>query len=218
MTQNGAAKQDDINTDARIPSSVTFALLEKLQNENLVDLENGLVEVDDSAKVKLAVKAVELGAGVERISDFLSWREFEEIASVALDLNGYVAARNVHFTQGGRRWEIDVVGCKKPLVVCIDCKQWHHGMNPSTLARIAESQARRVDAFSKALPNVKLALPCVKWEKAQFIPVIVSLISGGSKFFGRVPVVPVLQLQDFISQLPLQMDSLKYFTREFSHL
>jgi hypothetical protein len=38
------------------------------------------------------------------------------------------------------------------------------------------------------------------------------------KFFDNVPVVPVLQLQDFLTQLPAYIESLKYFTKEFSHL
>jgi Holliday junction resolvase-like predicted endonuclease len=218
LTENGAVEQKSVNKDARLPASLTSTLLEKLQNENLVYLKEGSVEVDTESRLKLAVKAVELGADVERISDFLRWQEFEAIAAVALELNGYATKKNVRFKHAGRRWEIDVVGCRKPLVLCIDCKHWHHGMHASTLTKMAAAQAERVAAFADSLPSTTIDLPCSKWSKAKFVPVILSLIPFAPKFCDNVPVVPVLQLQDFVSQLPLNVELLRYFSREFSHL
>ena len=218
LTENGAVEQKSVNKDARLPASLTSTLLEKLQNENLVYLKDDSVEVDTESRLKLAVKAVELGADVQSISDFLRWQEFEAIAALALELNGYATKKNVRFKHAGRRWEIDVVGCRKPLVLCIDCKHWHHGMHPSTLTKMTAAQAERVAAFADSLPSTSIDLPCAKWSKAKFVPVILSLISFAPKFCDNVPVVPVLQLQDFVSQLPLNVESLKYFSREFSHL
>jgi hypothetical protein len=91
-------------------------------------------------------------------------------------------------------------------------------MHPSTLTKMAASQAERVAAFADSLPSKTLDLPCVKWSKAKFVPVILSLIPFSPKFCGQVPIVPVLQLQDFLSHLPLNVELLKYFSREFSHL
>lgn len=218
LTQKGAVKQRNVDADAHVPSIVSSALLQKLQNENLAYLKDGLVEVDTESRLKLAVKAVELGAPFERISDFLLWQEFEAIAAIALDLNGYLTKKNVRFKHDGRRWEIDVVGCRRPLVLCIDCKHWHHGMNTSTLTKVASSQAQRVEAFADSLPSVSADFACTKWDHAKFIPVILSLIPFASKFCNKVPIVPVLQLQDFVGQLPLNVESLRYFSRKFRHL
>ena len=218
LTEKGAVKQEDVNKDARLPSSLALTLLEKLQNENLVYLKDGSVEVNTESRLKLAIKAVELGVDVQSISDFLCWQEFEAMAAVALELNGYSARKNVRFKQEGRRWEIDVVGCRKPLVLCIDCKHWHHGMHRSTMNKMATAQAERVAAFADSLPSISSDLPCAKWSKVKFVPVILSLIPFAPKFCDNVPVVPVLQLQDFVSQLPLNVESLKYFSRTFSHL
>ena len=161
---------------------------------------------------------MQLGADVERVSDFLQWQEFESMASVALVFNGYVTAKNVRFKHVKKRWEIDAVGCKKPLVVCIDCKQWHHGMNTSALKRMVEAQSSRVDALAKSLPNKTLDLPCTKWEKAVFVPRHFIANSRSGQVFDDVPVVPVLQLQDFLHQLPLNLDRVKSFSRKFEHL
>lgn len=218
MTEKGDVKQEQVNIDSKLPSSVTSVLLQNLQNQNLIYLKNGLITVDTQSRIKIAVKAIQLGADIECVSSYLSWQEFEAIAAVALEYNGYVTKKNTRFTHNGRRWEIDVVGCRKPLVICVDCKHWHHGMHPSTLRKIVETQATRVAAFADFLPNRSADLPCLQWKRANFVPVIVSLVPYSSKFYDHVPVVPVLMLQDFISQLPLYLESVQYFSRVFSHL
>jgi Holliday junction resolvase-like predicted endonuclease len=218
LTEQEAVKQENVNADSKLPSSTTSFLLEKLQNENLIYLKDGLISADAQSRLKLAVKAIQLGADIESVSDNLNWQEFEAMAALALELNGYSTQKNVRFKHEWRRWEIDVVGCRKPLVVCVDCKHWRHGMNPSTLRKMAQSQSERVAAFAESLPNKATRLPCVKWERAKFVPVILSLVPFGPKFCEDIPIVPVLMIQDFVSQLPLQLESLRYFSRVFSHL
>jgi Holliday junction resolvase-like predicted endonuclease len=218
LTREGPVLVEYVKKDARIAEDIVTRLLEKLQNEDMVYLQGGTVEVTSDNRLRLAVKAASLGADVEHVSAFLRWQEFEDIAAIALERNGYVVAKNVRFKHAGRKWEIDVVGCKKPLVACIDCKHWHHGMAPSALKRIAEAQVERTRALAESLPNVSLEIECAKWNKAKFIPAILSLTQGSFKFYDMVPIVPVLQLQDFLSQLPAYTASLKYFLKEFDHL
>ncbi len=217
-TKEGPILIESVNKDAKIPSAVAKKLLSKLQSENLVYLNADSIEVDSGCRLKLAIKAASLGADVEHISDLLCWQEFEEIAAFALKSNGYTVQNNVRFKHGGRRWEIDVVGCKKPLVVCIDCKHWQHGIALSVLRKIVNEQTQRTKAFAYSLPNIVLKLQCAKWEKAKFLPSVLSLIPSPLKFFDKVPVVPVLQLQDFINQLPAYVDTLRFFSRAFNSL
>jgi Holliday junction resolvase-like predicted endonuclease len=218
LTVNGSVSRERINKDAKIASDIALKLLRRLQTDGMVYLSGNNVEADGNSRLKLAVRAVALGADVERISDFLRWQEFEDIAAIALERNGYIAAKNVRFKHAGRRWEIDAVGCKKPLVICIDCKHWHHGMSPSALKKIVENQVERTMALSESLPNISLDIECAKWNKAKFIPAVLALIPGSFKFYDMVPIVPVLQLQDFLNQLPAYTESLKYFLKEFDHL
>jgi Holliday junction resolvase-like predicted endonuclease len=218
LTVNGSVSRERINKDAKIASDIALKLLRRLQNDDMVYLRDNIVEADDSCRLKLAVKAVALGADVERISGFLRWQEFEDIAAIALERNGYVVAKNVRFKCAGRKWEIDIVGCKKPLVICIDCKHWRHGMSPSALKKIVEAQVERTRALSESLPNISLKIECAKWDKAKLVPAILVLIPSSFKFYDKVPIVPVLQLQDFLSQLPAYIESLKYFLKEFNHL
>jgi Holliday junction resolvase-like predicted endonuclease len=218
LTKEGPVLIESVNKDAKIPSAVSLKLLDKLQNENLIYLKPGAVEADGNSRLKLAVKAASLGADIEQISNLLCWQEFEEIAALALKNNGYVVQNNVRFKHEGKRWEIDVVGCKKPLVICIDCKHWQRGFASSALKRIVDLQAQRARALADSLPNIALKLECAKWEKAKFIPAVLSLIPSTYKFYDSVPVVPVLQLQDFICQLPAYTEELKFFPKTFASL
>jgi Holliday junction resolvase-like predicted endonuclease len=181
-------------------------------------LSGNMVEADASSRLKLAARALALGADVERISDSLRWQEFEDLAAVALERNGYAVTENVHFKHAGRKWEIDIVGCKKPLVICMDCKHWRHGISPSALKRIAEAQVERTWALAESMPNIYVEVEYAKWDKARLIPIILVLVPGSFKFCDKVPIVPVLQLQDFLSQLPACIESLKYFLKECNHL
>ena len=218
LTKEGPVLIESVNMDARIPSAIALKLLGKLQNEGLIYVTADSVEVDSNSRLKLAVKAASLGADVEHISNLLCWQEFEEIAALALKNNGYIVENNVRFKHAGRKWEIDVVGCRKPLVICIDCKHWQRGMAPSVLKRIVDAQVERTRALADSLPNIALKLECTKWDKAKFVPSVLSLIPSTFKFYDKVPVVPVLQLQDFINQLPAYTESLKFFPKTFKSL
>jgi Holliday junction resolvase-like predicted endonuclease len=218
LTNVGSVLIKNVNEDSKIASEIVRKLLEKLQNDGVLYLNGDFVEVNSDGRLRLAVKAASLGADIEHISGFLRWQEFEEIAALALERNGYVVTKNLRFKHAGRRWEIDVVGCRKPVVLCVDCKHWQRGLKPSALRRIVEAQLERVQALSDTLPSVSLKVECVKWDKAKFVPVILSLVPSSFKFYDDVPVVPVLQLQDFLMQLPAQVESLMYFIKGFSHL
>lgn len=218
LTKESAVLTGDIIKDSRIPASTTRNLLSKLQDEGLIYLKQGHVEINSSMRLKLAIKAASLGSDVERISNLLCWQEFEKITAFALSNFGYTVANNVRFKHAGCRWEIDIVGCKKPLVVCIDCKHWQHAIAPSALRRIVDSQVERTRAFADSLPNISLHLECTKWKQAKFIPIVLSLIPSSFKFYDKVPVVPVLQMQDFLNQMPMYAETLKFFSKSFNNL
>ena len=214
LSKNEAVSVEVLKKDAKIPSSITKNLVKKLQNDGLVYLRGKVIDVDSVNRLKLAVYALSLGADLERVSSFLDWKEFENIAAIAFERNGYAVTRNLRFRHAGRRCEIDVVGCKKPIVACVDCKHWHQGMYPSAVRRIVEEQVKRTSALAESLPRLAEKVGCASWSRIELVPVILSLTTARSKFYNKVPIVPVLQLQDFLSQLPAYINSLKHFTRQ----
>ena len=218
LTKDGSILLELVKKDAKPTWSTTRKMLEKLQDEGIIHLDQNVVEADSYSRLKLAIKAVSMGADVEYVSKMLRWQEFEGIAAIALERNGYIVEKNVRFKHVARKWEIDIVGCRKPLVICIDCKHWRRGTAPSAVRRITEAQVERTRALAEVLPSVSLVLECSKWEKAKFLPAILTLMPASFKFYDKVPIVPVLQLQDFLSQLLAYTESLKYFLKHFNHL
>jgi Holliday junction resolvase-like predicted endonuclease len=214
LTRDGPVPHEIINRHARIPTDIGRKLLRTLQNDGLIYVRRNIVEADDTQRLGLATRALRSGADLERVSRVLQWREFEGIAAVAFAHNDYGVIRNLRFRHGGRRWEIDVVGCRRPLVVCVDCKHWKRGLHRSNLERIVKEQVERVHALANSLPNPKVKIECTSWSVARFVPVVLSLVVDKFKFYSGVPVVPILQLQDFLSQLPAYADDLLFLVSE----
>jgi Holliday junction resolvase-like predicted endonuclease len=208
LTRDGPVLQEVINSESRLPASLVGELLRKLQSDGLVYLRGSMVEVSSAQRLRLAVHALRSGSDLETVSGFLQWKEFEGMAAVALESNGYTVVRNFHFKHGGRRWEMDIVGWKSPIVVCLDCKHWHHGLQRSAAEKIAEQQTERTRALVMSLPNPSLKIEFLFCGTAKFVPAVLSLTFDKFKFYKGVPVVPVLQLQDFLNQLPAYTDSL----------
>jgi len=213
LTKNGPVAIDVVRKDAKIPSAIAEDLFKKLQNDGLLYLQNKVIDVDSLKRLKLAVHAIELGADLERVSGFLDWKEFENIAAIAFERNGYSVKRSLRFKHAGRRWEMDIIACKKPIVACVDCKHWHHGMYPSAIRRIVEEQVERTSALAESLPKLTEKIDCASWNRVKLLPAVLSLTAVRSKFYNKVPIVPVLQLQDFLNQLPAYADSLKHFSK-----
>ncbi len=218
LTKNGVALIEDVKRDSKLPSDGLGRLLEKLQNEDLLIVNHISVAVGSEKRLKLAIKAITLGADVEAVTNLLGWQEFESIAAEAFTQSGYRVVQNFRFKQAARWWEIDVVGCRKPLVVCVDCKDFHQGLSPSALRRIVEAEVERTRALADMLPTLSKKLDCTSWGRAKFVPVVVVLLPSRFKYYEEVPIVSVLQLRDFLTSLPAEVESLKYFHREFPHL
>jgi len=202
LTKNSSVSNEILKKDARVPSQIVEKLLEKLQNDDFVYLRKSFVDADNIQRLRLAVYAIELGADFEHICSFLGWKEFEGMAAVILERNGYSVEKNLWFRYSGKRWEIDVAGYKKPIILCVDCKHWHHGMHPSALKKVAEAQRKRTMALAESLPALVGKFEFASWEKAKIVPAVLSLVPERFKFYGEVPIIPVLQFNDFINQLP----------------
>jgi Holliday junction resolvase-like predicted endonuclease len=213
LTKNGPISNKLVNKDAKIPQQIAEKLLRKLQNDGLIYVQRSVLEANSFQRLKLAVNAILLGADIENISSFLQWQEFENFAAVAFERNSYTVKKNLRFKYAGRKWEIDIVGCKKPMVLCVDCKHWHRGLHASALKKIVEEQVQRTLALAESLPNLFDKIECASWDNVKLVPAVLTLVTGRFKFHDNVPIVAVLQLQDFLGQLPAYADSLKHFTK-----
>ena len=101
----------------RIPKEVIDETLRSLKTETLISVEDSEVKTNSEQRINLALKAVKLGGDIERICKFISWREFEDVTASAFSLNDYRVRRNFRFSWAERRWEIDVIAMKNPIIV-----------------------------------------------------------------------------------------------------
>jgi len=214
LTETGLVQEELIKKDSRVSVQVMEKVLRKLSEAGLIHLQHGLIEVSPVQRINLAVQALKLGVDFEHVCRLLGWIEFESMAAQAFEANGFRVLKNFRFRHADKRWEIDVLGCREPLMVCVDCKHWRHGWSRAAVIKAVEAQTARTQAFADALPNYYQKASLAEWESATLIPLILSLVPGPFKFHNNVPIVPVLQLQDFINQLPLEAGSLTHFKKK----
>ena len=202
LTREGPASIELIAKNSRIPLSVVKEQIKKFLSLNLAEKKGALIRVSPLQRLKIAFRAITLGADIERVCRNLSWKEFEDVAVTAFQTNGYSTIKHFRFRHENRMWEIDVLAVKGRIVVCVDCKRWMKRLTASTMSRIVKAQMKRVKALSKSLSKIMDTLLFLSEGKIFLIPVILSLVPASSKFCNGVPIVPILQLQNFLNELP----------------
>ena len=215
LTKNGPVTKELVARDANVPTQVTNELLKKFRDAELIKWQNKAIEASSNQRAKIAIHAIKLGADFERVCRVLEWIEFENLAATAFEANNFAVKRRFRFRWAQRRWEIDVLGCREPLIACVDCKHWSHGWRGSAIRKAAEAQALRTKVLAEALPSLEKEIGLVQWRQATLIPVVLSLVSGPLKFYNEVPIVPILQIQNFVNELLAHMIALAHFRVHF---
>lgn len=215
LAKTGPIQVKLVSRDARIPIQVADEMLRKLSDARLIKYVGQLIEASPNQRARMAIHAVKLGADLERVCNVLEWKEFENIAATAFEANNYAVKTRFRFKWAGRRREIDVLGCKKPLVACVDCKQWHHNWRRSAIIKTVELQVERTRALTEALVSLRESVGLVNWKEATLVPIVLSLVPSPFKFYNNVPVVPVLQLPNFLNELFAHTNSLTHFSAHF---
>jgi len=219
LTKKGPIDYSLVSRTARIPAQTAEKVLEKLADSSLVKWEGKLIKASPDQRVRIAVQALSLGADFERICRLLEWREFESIATTAFETYNHHVLKNFRFTDGnGKRWEIDLLASKQPVIASVDCKQWQRNWARSSIIKALEQHVERTEAFANALPKFYDRINLEKWEYATVVPIVLSLLSGPFKLYHKTPVVPVLQLQSFLNELPAHVNVLTHFSQKFTNV
>jgi hypothetical protein len=211
LTREGTTELDSLSREARVPVQVVREVLRRNVDIVAQATSSISVTVDPEQRLKIAFKAIELGADIERVCKSLTWQEFEDISVLAFEANDFRTTKHLRFTWADRRWEIDILAFKEPLILCADCKHWRHGWSGSGSRKAAKMQIERTKFFAKAFNTMEDKIGVTKWKYAYFIPIILSLVPANEKFYKDVPIVPVLQLRDFLTQMPAYLDKIAYF-------
>jgi Holliday junction resolvase-like predicted endonuclease len=212
LTKQGAVQKDLVARDAHSSTAVTEKLLKTLYQKGFIQLKGSTLEVSLGQRLQLAIEAIKQGVDIEHVSKFLEWKEFEKMAAEAFEINSYLVNRNFYFKARSKRWEIDLLARKRPLIVCVDCKHWQHGWSMASVIKTTEAQVGRTKALTDSLQDLTDKLELNDWTRVILIPVMLSLIPGPFKFHDNTPIVPILQLQSFISQLSAEVNFLTHFS------
>jgi hypothetical protein len=211
LTMEDTTEIDSLGREARVPAQVVRELLRR--NTDLVTYitSSRLVTVSSEQRLKIAIKAIELGADIERVCKSLTWLEFEDMSILAFEANDFKTTKHFRFTWADRRREIDILAFKEPLILCADCKHWRRGWSGSGSRKAAELQIERTKVLAEASKTMENKIDVGKWKCAYFVPMILSLVPANQKFYKDVPIVPILQLGDFLSKMPAYLDKIAYF-------
>jgi len=155
-------------------------------NDDLVDFDI------PNDRLQTALFAINLGATIEDVSEYLTWRDFESLTGLILEEKDFDVTKNLIMTKP--RMEIDVIGKKMDIALLIDCKHWKT-MSKSALDEIVKKQIERVKRY-------------VADENMSALPVIVTLHQEEIQFVDNVPIVPIMKLSSFLDDFVGNLDSL----------
>ncbi|PVX23266.1 MAG: hypothetical protein CW716_12555 [Candidatus Bathyarchaeum sp.] len=210
-TNCSTVSEEAVAMDASVPVQVANNVLRELREIGFIEYEHELIELTSNQRIKLAIHAINHGTDIESVCKVLEWKEFENFAAAAFEENNFAVKRRFRFKASGRRWEIDVIAYSEPIIVCVDCKRWRRGWGNSAIRRVATAQAQRTEALAGNLQSIQREIGLGNWKEATLFPVILSLFPGPVKFYSSVPVVPILQLQNFLDEFRGHASELVHF-------
>lgn len=143
---------------------------------------------------------VSQGELIEKIIEGIDWKEFEKVVGDILRTHEFNVYNSFRF-KTKKNYEIDVIGVKQNIILCIDCKRWKGGRyKNSGLKNAISKQKKRVSEFIKFLkknPNGKKFFG-VEIKKMKLVPFIVTWLEEDLKMYDNVVVVPVWKLNEFL--------------------
>ena len=211
-TQKKPVNSRTLREMIRVTDEAYDTYMTHLESSGLIDEELGNITASLNQRLELAIKAVQAGGDLERVSRALGWLEFEEIVARIFEENGYDVKRRFRFQADGRRWEIDILATRRPLIVCAECKHWAKGLGNTTARRIAEIHLEKVETLSRSVGGLQGRMGIEGWGQATMIPMALSLQPARERIYRRIPVVSVYGLPGFLSEFEAQMDWLASFT------
>ena len=211
LTRDGSADVKEIIRETKIPPEIVCQVLDRNRWSGLIRISGSKIKVNSEQRIRIAVKVLDLGADIERICKYLGWEEFENISSLAFEVNGFIVKKHFRFSFDEGRYEIDLLALKKPFVICADCKQWRRGWMGIPSRKAAEKQIQRTKTLVENSLSMLKKIGIEKWSSACFIPLIISLFPSDSAFYRNVPIVPIIQLRSFIQDMPAYVDKFKHY-------
>ena len=189
----GGVSLTDFSIVSELDEISAKELLYTLVQNGIGTWNDDLVDFDiPNDRLQTALFAINLGATIEDVSEYLTWRDFESLTGLILEEKDFDVTKNLILRKP--RMEIDVIGIKMDIALLIDCKHWKT-MSESALDEIVKKQIERVKRY-------------VADESMSALPVIVTLHQEEIQFVDNVPIVPIMKLSSFLDEFVGNLDSL----------
>lgn len=155
----------------------------------------------------LALRLMERGFSVARLSELISWRDFESVAAEILSAFSYSVVPNVVLTSPARL-QVDVVGVDRASgrAVVVDCKHWGKSTR-SALRAAAQKHSERVAKMAKYKAYLSSKYPPLGWAK-RAVPLIVTLSRPQLRAHSGVLIVSISELNAALRDLDLVLEEL----------
>ena len=147
-----------------------------------------LLSFTSTDRLKTSILAVKLGADIMKISQYLSWQDFEMFASEILLNCGFQTMNNVRFTKP--RAEIDIVATKSQLSLSVDCKHWANN-GRSALIEHSRRQIQRTERLLSSPFGFRNVVPVLLTIYPNFQPCNSNL----------VPIVDINKFRCFVNEI-----------------
>ena len=191
----------ELSSLAGVPGNVVTEILRK--HGDAIKIHGEEVVVNDP--VLLALKLANMNVELSKISELLSWRDFEVFSSRLLEESGYSVVRGLKMTYPVR-FEIDVFAVEPStgFSVAVDCKHWSIS-STSRLIDAAERHSNRVKKLIEYYLLVKSKYKAVERAKA-IVPLIVTLLTPSLRAHSGVLILSIKEFPHFIVEKYSVMD------------
>ena len=213
-TQSGEASLDEVRESVKVTSEAFDQTVESMALEGTITLDDDAIRLTTRQRVRLAVKAVELGLDFQTVSSSLGWLEFEEFAAHVFEENGFNVLRRYRFQAEERRWEIDVLASRYPYIVCAECKHYTKGMGNSAARTIIETHLEKTEVFARNLPGQAKKMGVHRWKDAVVLPITLTLSPTEMRIYRRMPSVSALALTSFLASFEGYLERMAHFRVE----
>jgi Holliday junction resolvase-like predicted endonuclease len=197
-----------ISDETGIPINTVIRNINNLVEDKLLTISHEIVESSFDQRIQLAIYGIKEGIDIEKICTALGWREFEDLAILILEYNGFKTLKHYRFKSLVRRYEIDILAYRNSVILSIDCKRWKRSWQKAATRRIIHAQVERTKALIQSFSSLTNFFKITNLINIGFIPLIVTLSETPYKIYEKVPAVPIFHFQNFLDEMNIHIDRL----------
>lgn len=136
------------------------------------------------------------------MKNFNTWQEFEEFVRDILENHNIKVEFRKVFSDGKRKYEIDIIGSSSRYVLCFDCKFYGKGRRRvNRLRQEARKHIEKVKQFNN-----------IKKDNRIYIPVIVMFLDDSLLNEEGCLFVPYFKLNNFLKNIESYIEMLEIKT------